>query len=77
MSEWKKSTQELPNESGSYFVFYDNTVRILVWNENHECWDDDSGDDYFCDPTDVTHWMELIWPSAPLDNLTKAHSAGE
>jgi hypothetical protein len=38
-------------------------VTILMWNCEHECWDDESGDDVSRYNEQVTHWREL--PKAP------------
>ena len=29
----------------------------LVWNCEHMCWDDRTGDDFFCSATDVDGYM--------------------
>lgn len=34
-------------------------IQILQWNCEHLVWDDASGDDYYCDVEDVSHWMPL------------------
>lgn len=34
-------------------------VNILTFNHEHECWDDESGDDHACGINAVTHWMPL------------------
>lgn len=34
-------------------------VIILTYNERFECWDDNTGDDYFCDFTEVDYWCSL------------------
>ena len=34
-------------------------VIILTYNSYDECWDDDEGDDYFADSTDVDYWCPL------------------
>lgn len=38
-------------------------VQILVWNCEHICWDDASGDDYECDANDVELWAYLPYPA--------------
>ncbi len=67
MSDWVKSVDRLPNESGSYYVFYGRDVIIRVWNDYHRCWDDEDGDDYFCDPNEISHWMPFELPKPPTD----------
>lgn len=38
-------------------------IQILMFNHEHQCWDDESGDDHDCDISEVSHWMPL--PEAP------------
>ncbi len=33
--------------------------RILTFNHQHMVWDDDSGDDFYCQIGEVSHWMPL------------------
>lgn len=47
-------------------VYYE--IQILTFNSFHECWDDESGDDYYCDIDRVTHFMKL--PEQPILNST-------
>ena len=51
-------------ERGENKGHYD-TVRILVFNHEHECWDSEDGDDFECKIEDCTHWMPL--PSPPIN----------
>lgn len=37
-------------------------IRSLMWNCQHLCWDDESGDDFVCDDSEITHWMEIPEP---------------
>lgn len=69
---WIKTSDRLPAKPGvsryehvHCLVYYKREVRILAWNCEHLCWDDESGDDYLCKPTDPTHWMPL--PKPPKD----------
>lgn len=64
--EWKKVEDELPKKDGNssiYVLVCDKWNRISVkpYNEYHNCWDDEDGDDYFSDAVGgkITHWMEL------------------
>ena len=45
------------------FIKYTYNVEILVFNHEHECWDNEDGDDYNCDIEQVTHWM--AFPKSP------------
>jgi len=68
-SGWIPCKERLPErqENTRYsqvpcLVFKNNQVFMLVFNHEHECWDDESGDDYYCDIYDVSHWMPLPEP---------------
>lgn len=50
--EWKRNER-----SGVYYQ-----IQILQFNHEHECWDNEDGDDYNCDINTVTHWMLLPEP---------------
>ena len=41
-------------------------MRILQWNAYYKVWDDSDGDDFFCKPGEVSHWMPL--PLHPSQN---------
>lgn len=38
---------------------YSERVRILTFNEYDGCWDDEDGDDYFCNFDRVDFWKPL------------------
>ena len=38
---------------------YEKRVRILTFNAYNECWDDEDGEDYFCDFDRVDFWERL------------------
>ena len=40
-------------------VFRKGWHQILCWNAHYECWDDEEGDDYFCDKEQVEKWEYL------------------
>ena len=63
--EWKTGT---PNEDGQYLVCWGKyrEIRILTWNSCCNVWDYEDGDDFFCKPDQVSHWMEL--PELHTDN---------
>ena len=53
-----------PTEEKRYLVYYGKPGRyheiiMLTWNPHYNVWDDFDGDDYYCDPEMVSHWMEL------------------
>lgn len=59
--EWKNLNEEKPigNERVLVCDSHFHEVRILVYNDFHECWDTEDGDDYYCDLDAVTYWMHL------------------
>ncbi len=71
---WIATADRLPEKPGKKdyeqidcFVFLKGQIKRLVWNCEHQVWDDSSGDDYYCDALEPTHWMEdKSWPSVPI-----------
>ena len=68
--EWIKTSEALPprDMSAAYsqvqcLAVIENQVRLLYFNHEHECWDDEDGDDYYCDIDRVSHWMPI--PESP------------
>jgi hypothetical protein len=70
--EWIKTTDKLPNREPNVdysqvpCIVWDtrySCVRILNFNHEQECWDDEFGDDYECDIERVSHWMPI--PDSP------------
>ena len=64
--EWTKTAYKLPVKPGikAYeqvpcLVRIDGHIEILVWNCEHECWDDRDGDDYYCDPLTVDCYIPI------------------
>lgn len=69
-NNWISTLDRLPEKTGKYryeqigcLVYHNGSVKMLVWNCEHDCWDDADGDDYFCDSLSPSHWMPL--PSPP------------
>lgn len=69
-SKWVSVEERLPEAED------DIAIHCLVWvknwgvtvrcyNKYHKCWDDEDGDDYYCDAVNgkITHWQPL--PPAP------------
>ena len=67
--EWKTGH---PEEDGLYLVceLFKHTnsrgetrtwleQRLLTWNSHYAVWDQEDGDDYYCDPEKIAYWMEL------------------
>lgn len=60
-------TKGHPEKDGQYLVceickYKDKQwleVKILTWNSYYTVWDDEKGDDYYCDPERVYCWMSL------------------
>jgi hypothetical protein len=71
-NKWISVNDKLPLKDKSNdieclcFDNYHNQVRVLVFNVYHNCWDDESGDDFYTDAigSRVTHWMPL--PNKPI-----------
>lgn len=64
----EKQPDRMPNVKYSTvrcLTWYNGEVCILWFNHEHECWDDESGDDYECDIESVKYWMPL--PEKPKD----------
>jgi len=64
--EWIKVTDELPKKDGNssiYCLVVDTSNGIVVrpFNEYHNVWDDEDGDDSYTDAVGgkITHWMPL------------------
>jgi hypothetical protein len=58
---WIPTAEELPDKDGTYLCkdTYDKQIKLLVYNKNHGCWDDHSGDDYYCDIDRISHWRKI------------------
>jgi hypothetical protein len=40
-------------------IFVKGEWEISMWNCEHDCWDDEEGDDFRYDPLTPTHWAAL------------------
>lgn len=67
--QWIKTSERLPEREPNVrysqvwcLCVVDREVKILVFNHDHSCWDDSSGDDYECDIGDVSFWAPLPEP---------------
>lgn len=60
--DWKKITtlDAMPKEACDCWVFWDVPMH-LVWNPDHDCWDDDTADDHFAEWNQPTHYIILPW----------------
>lgn len=56
----KRYDWERNGKKGSYYQ-----IQILLFNHEHEVWDQEDGDDFDCEIERVTHWMPL--PERPKD----------
>lgn len=70
--KWIKTSEQhperLPNvrySNPKVIVWYKGEITMLCFNHEHECWDDEDGDDYCCDIESVEYWMPL--PNKPLN----------
>lgn len=71
---WIATTDRLPKKPGivgyehvDCLIVYNGSPMFRPWNCEHNCWDSEDYDDYFCDPTEPTHWM-------PFPDLPKVQS---
>jgi len=50
-----------PNKRHSHLclVVFHGEAKILAYNHEHLCWDQEDLDDYFCDTADVEYWQPL------------------
>ena len=64
-----KTIDDLPKKQtdryGQYdcLVYHKGGVKPLVWNCEHVCWDDWTGDDFYCDALEPSHYM--LFPEPP------------
>jgi len=59
--DWIKCEDELPIEEDFYLVYEHGRKTVRQFNVYHNCWDDEQGDDYYCDAVGdrITHWQPL------------------
>jgi hypothetical protein len=48
------------------------SIKVLQWNCEHLVWDDESGDDFFCEASQVIAWA--LFPGFPIDKIESAAS---
>lgn len=56
---WIKTIEEVPQNEEKVLTCYYGFYKLLTWNSQYGCWDDEKGDDYFCDREQVEYWMRL------------------
>lgn len=61
MDSWILFEEQKPAHEQRCLVCYKpwEMVIILTYNEKFECWDEEEGDDYFCDFDKVDFWRPL------------------
>ena len=59
--DWISFGEQRPQNGQHCLVCYKPWKRVIVLTYNFidYCWDDDEGDDYFCDFTEVDYWCPL------------------
>ena len=60
---WIPAKDKRPEDGQSCIVWKSQDMSIKVYNDEHNCWDDEYGDDYCCEYEDAEYWMPL--PKAP------------
>lgn len=64
-----KSVDDLPKkvtpcyEQYDCLIWHNGSVRHRVWNCEHVCWDDRTGDDFYCDALEPSHY--ILFPEPP------------
>ena len=79
--EWIATTEKLhPDKPGLLryeqipcLIVRNREILIRQWNCEHLVWDDEDGDDFYCEAKDVTHWMPL--PALPSNVQSKWRAA--
>ena len=56
---WRNTMRELPQESYQCLVWVENDYKLLYWNSDYHCWDDEAGDDYYCGSKEVDKWIPI------------------
>lgn len=71
MTEWIKitGTESLPKKPGlcdyeqiDCLIYHQGIVMHSVWNCEHICWDDSSGDDHMFEPLEPSHYSIITYP---------------
>lgn len=57
--KWNDINSTYPEQDTRCLVIYRGDLCIRVWNAHYQCWDDEEGDDYFCDKDKVEKWISL------------------
>ena len=59
--DWIKFSELEPENGQSCLVCdsYHKRVKILIFNKYDECWDDEYGDDWWCNLNHVKYWCPL------------------
>ena len=50
---------KLPYEQIPCLAIRKGEMHLLMWNCEHNCWDEQDGDDYMFDPLDVDYYIPL------------------
>ena len=68
---WRPNTQKPAKPGTSNYEYVDcwivkdGKVIERPWNCEHECFDDQEYDDWFCNMEDVSAWMPIVKPTPP------------
>lgn len=66
MEAYRLNVFEITPVNGKRYLVCDTyfgEVKILTYNDVRKCWDDEEGDDYYCELERCTKYMEL--PKCP------------
>lgn len=59
-SPWIRTEDKLPEDNE--LVLTSSSIygtKLLVWNEFHKVWDDEDGDDTYCERDKIDAWMPI------------------
>jgi hypothetical protein len=59
LNGWNARWNGLPEKDGAYLVIHNREVVIRIYNSYHKCWDQEDGDDHFCDLNQIDFWKEM------------------
>ena len=59
LNGWSSRANGLPEKDGDYLVIHNRNVVIRVYNSYHKCWDQEDGDDHFCDLDQIESWRDI------------------
>lgn len=59
-SPWIRTEDKMPEDNE--LVLTSSSIygtKLLVWNDHYKVWDDEDGDDVYCDRDKIDAWMKI------------------